>query len=48
MNKIVCKKFYFCSIKNFIDMNYILIVALEFVITIAGVACLVRYNERKS
>ena len=28
-------------------MNYILIVALEFAITIVGVACLVRYNERK-
>ena len=28
-------------------MNYILIVALEFVIAFAGVACLIRYYNRK-
>lgn len=29
-------------------MNYILIVALEFVIAFAGVVCLVRYNNSKA
>ena len=29
-------------------MNYILIVALEFVIAFTGVACLVRYYNRKA